>query len=250
MQQEPLTTPCAHNFCKTCLLGAYDTQSSMRERSCGGRTLRAQKIVKKCPSCPTDICDFLVNPQINREMMDLIESLQQNAVEEGGDDANKFGDDSDSEENGGGLAKEEEDDGSLNMGEQDSAEAKKIECQIDDSDGNASGIVKTVNEIKGDQEPKKHKEEAKEEGKDAMKNTMSAIELVDALVEEDAVKEIKKGSKDLDNNESQQPQKCKVDDADIGTDDTKRMKTSASMDETAVCGSTVQHIRKDGEADV
>ena len=62
--KEPLTTPCAHNFCKTCLLGAYDSQSSMRERSRGGRTLWAQKIVKKCPSCPTDICDFLVNPQV------------------------------------------------------------------------------------------------------------------------------------------------------------------------------------------
>ena len=62
--KEPLTTPCAHNFCKACLLGAYDSQASMRERSRGGRTLRAQKIVKKCPSCPTDICDFLENPQV------------------------------------------------------------------------------------------------------------------------------------------------------------------------------------------
>ncbi|CAN6344761.1 unnamed protein product [Urochloa humidicola] len=253
--KEPLTTPCAHNFCKICLLGAYDTQSSMRERSRGGRTLRAQKIVKKCPSCPTDICDFLVNPQINREMMDLIESLQRNAVE-GGDDANKFGDDSDSEENGGMLAKEKENDGSLNMDEQDSSKNKKIElakeeedeCPIDDSDGNAGGSVKTMAKIKNG-EPKKHKEEAKD-GKDAVKNTMSAIEVVDVLVEEDAVNEIKKGSKDLDSNESKQPQKRKVDDADIGTDDTKRMKTSASIDETAVCGNTVQHIRKDGEADV
>jgi len=62
--KEPLTTPCAHNFCKTCLLGKYDSQSSVRERSRGGRTLRAQKIVKTCPSCPTDICDFLENPQV------------------------------------------------------------------------------------------------------------------------------------------------------------------------------------------
>ena len=72
--KEPLTTPCAHNFCKTCLLGAYDSQSSMRERSRGGRTLRAQKIVKKCPSCPTDICDFLVNPQV--ELIEIYKFVQ------------------------------------------------------------------------------------------------------------------------------------------------------------------------------
>ncbi|CAL4911057.1 unnamed protein product [Urochloa decumbens] len=241
---EPLTTPCAHNFCKACLLGAYDTQSSMRERSRGGRTLRAQKIVKKCPSCPTDICDFLVNPQINREMMDLIQSLQQKAIDEGGDDANECGEDSDMENNGE-LAKEE-DDGSLTMDEQDSAEDK--ECRIHDSDVNADGSMAEIKE--GDQQPKKHKGDTEEEGKDAMKNKTSATEVVGALVEEDAVEEIKKHSKEVDSNESQQVEKRKRDDADIGTDDTKRMKTSAYMDETALCGSAVQHIMKGGEADV
>lgn len=54
----------------------------MRERSRGGRTLRAQKIVKTCPSCPTDICDFLENPQINQEMKALIDSLLSKAAEE------------------------------------------------------------------------------------------------------------------------------------------------------------------------
>ncbi|RCV15839.1 hypothetical protein SETIT_3G090000v2 [Setaria italica] len=228
--KEPLTTPCAHNFCKTCLLGAYDTQSSVRERSRGGRTLRAQKIVKKCPSCPTDICDFLVNPQINREMMDLIESLQK-AVEEGGDDTNECGDDSDDlEETDGGLAKGE-DDISLNEDEQGSDEDKKMDCEIEDSDVNADGSVKTVAEIKeGDEQPNKKDKGDAEEGKDAMKNKTNATEVVDALVEEDAVEEIK-GSKEVDNNESQQPQKG--DDTDIGIDGSKRMKTSASLDETA-----------------
>ncbi|KAL5657365.1 hypothetical protein ACJX0J_030528, partial [Zea mays] len=60
---EPLTAPCGDSFCKACLLGAYDNQSSVRERSHGGRTLRAQKIVKRCPSCATDISDFLADPQ-------------------------------------------------------------------------------------------------------------------------------------------------------------------------------------------
>ncbi|XP_020107440.1 E3 ubiquitin-protein ligase ORTHRUS 2 [Ananas comosus] len=79
----PLTTPCAHNFCKTCLLGVFANQSFVRERSReGGRTLRAQKIAMKCPACPNDISDFLQNPQVNREMMDLIESLQRKTEEE------------------------------------------------------------------------------------------------------------------------------------------------------------------------
>ena len=166
--------------------------------------------------------------------MALIESLQQKAVEEGGADANECGDSSDSEENDGGLAKEE-DDISLNEDEQASAE-DKMECQIGNSDVNADGSVKTLAEIKeGDQQPKKHKGEA-EEGKDAtIMNKTSAAQVVDGLVEEDAVEEMKKISKEVDdNNESQQPQKRKGEDADIGADGTKRMKTSASMDETAV----------------
>ncbi|KAK9278329.1 hypothetical protein L1049_027894 [Liquidambar formosana] len=73
----PVTTPCAHNFCKVCLEGKFAGRTLVRERTCrGGRTLRAQKNVLKCPSCPTDISDFLQNPQVNRELMDVIESLQ------------------------------------------------------------------------------------------------------------------------------------------------------------------------------
>jgi len=166
-------------------------------------------------------------PQINREMMALIESLQQKAVEEGGDDANECGDSSDSEENDGGLAKEE-DDISLNEDEQASAEEE------DDINADGSAVI-TLAEIKeGDQQPKKHKGEA-EEGKDAtIMNKTSAAQVVDGLVEEDAVEEMKSSKEVDDKNESQQPQKRKGEDADIGADGTKRMKTSASMDETAV----------------
>ncbi|KAL0920149.1 hypothetical protein M5K25_009263 [Dendrobium thyrsiflorum] len=98
----PLTTPCAHNFCKKCLLDAYDDQSFIRERTSGGRTLRAQKIVKKCPSCTVDISDYLQNPQVNRELMDLIDSLHQKIKEENaesGDDENNKKDNTDEDEN-------------------------------------------------------------------------------------------------------------------------------------------------------
>ncbi|KAL0421642.1 UNVERIFIED_CONTAM: E3 ubiquitin-protein ligase ORTHRUS 2 [Sesamum latifolium] len=79
----PLTTPCAHNFCKACLEGAFAGQSFVKQRTCGGtRTLRAQKNVMKCPSCKNDISDFLQNPQVNRELMNVIESLQNQMKEE------------------------------------------------------------------------------------------------------------------------------------------------------------------------
>ncbi|GAU48818.1 hypothetical protein TSUD_99900 [Trifolium subterraneum] len=76
----PLTTPCAHNFCKACLEGTFSGQSYIRTRTTqSGRSLRAQKNVMKCPTCSTDIADYLQNPQVNREMMDIIESLQRQA---------------------------------------------------------------------------------------------------------------------------------------------------------------------------
>ncbi|KAF5449219.1 hypothetical protein F2P56_029690 [Juglans regia] len=73
----PLTTPCAHNFCKACLEGAFAGQSLMKDRTCEGRrTLRARKNIMKCPSCSTDIADFLQDPQVNRELTEVIESLK------------------------------------------------------------------------------------------------------------------------------------------------------------------------------
>ncbi|CAN6331708.1 unnamed protein product [Urochloa humidicola] len=210
--KEPLTTPCAHNFCKTCLLGAYDSQASMRERSRGGRTLRAQKIVKKCPSCPTDICDFLENPQINREMMELIESLQRKAVEDdikvASDDAEECGD-GELEGNDDALAKEE-DDSSMNEDEQDNADA------------DADGSVKIVVEIKGEE-------------KDDKKNKKGVTEVVDVVVEEKAVKETKK----------------RKGDADTGTEGApgKKMKNNIAAVEE-VTGTPVKRIRKSGDVDI
>ncbi|KAL8519931.1 hypothetical protein ACS0TY_010750 [Phlomoides rotata] len=79
---DPLTTPCAHNFCKACLEGVFAGQSLVKERGRGGRTLRTQKNVMKCPSCKNDLSDFLQNPQVNRELMNVIESLQNQMKEE------------------------------------------------------------------------------------------------------------------------------------------------------------------------
>ncbi|KAL0700930.1 hypothetical protein Bca4012_057052 [Brassica carinata] len=72
----PVTTPCAHNFCKACLEDKFAGKTLVRERSRGGRTLRAQKNIMNCPCCPNDISDFLQNPQVNREVMEVIEKLK------------------------------------------------------------------------------------------------------------------------------------------------------------------------------
>ncbi|XP_026451095.1 E3 ubiquitin-protein ligase ORTHRUS 2-like [Papaver somniferum] len=82
----PLTTPCAHNFCKPCLENVFAGKTFVRERSSHGRTLRAQKKIMKCPSCPTDLSEFLQNPQVNRELMGVIEDLQRKAKEEENDE--------------------------------------------------------------------------------------------------------------------------------------------------------------------
>lgn len=64
---QPLTTPCAHNFCKSCLQDTFAGQTFMKDRTCeGGRTLRAKKNIMKCPSCSQDISEYLQNPQVNR----------------------------------------------------------------------------------------------------------------------------------------------------------------------------------------
>ncbi|XP_047978344.1 E3 ubiquitin-protein ligase ORTHRUS 2-like [Salvia hispanica] len=110
---QPLTTPCAHNFCKACLEGAFSGQSHIKERKTGGRTLRAQKNVMKCPSCTQDISEFLQNPQINRELMSVIETLQKQLEEESS------------------KAKENEDAQSLNSSENAEEEGSEVEVRED-----------------------------------------------------------------------------------------------------------------------
>ncbi|KAL0544557.1 hypothetical protein IC582_019674 [Cucumis melo] len=101
----PITTPCAHNFCKSCLEGAFAGKTFLRERSSGGRSLRSRKNVMACPCCPTDISDFLQNLQVNRELLDVIESLK-GKLEEEGDASEKL-----CEEEIDGEEEEEEEEG-------------------------------------------------------------------------------------------------------------------------------------------
>ncbi|KAJ4832337.1 hypothetical protein Tsubulata_027820 [Turnera subulata] len=82
----PVTTPCAHNFCRACLEGAFAGKKFERERGGGGRTLRAQKNIMKCPRCPNDISEFLRDVKVNRDLEGVIESLQQKIEENEGAD--------------------------------------------------------------------------------------------------------------------------------------------------------------------
>ncbi|OQU88824.1 hypothetical protein SORBI_3002G101200 [Sorghum bicolor] len=160
---EPLSAPCGDNFCKTCLLGAYDKQSSVRERSGGGRTLRAQKIVKRCPSCRIDISDFLVDPQINRDIMNVIESLQLKLEEGnttkdipygGGDMAEEFHDDEQEENDGGGM---EMDEAGCSFDVEEGDNAEDHEDNPADMDDDACGEIVVGIKEEGQQPDQKRK---------------------------------------------------------------------------------------------
>ncbi|KAK7263797.1 hypothetical protein RJT34_31394 [Clitoria ternatea] len=96
----PVTTPCAHNFCKSCLEDEFAGQTFVKERSRGGRTLRSQKNVMNCPACPIDISDYLQNLQVDVDLKAAIESLKAEAEEigesmESSEDADELQDDGD-----------------------------------------------------------------------------------------------------------------------------------------------------------
>lgn len=140
VMQYPITTPCAHNFCKACLQGAFAGKSLMRERSQGGRSLRAQKNVKTCPFplCTTDIADFLENPQVNREMMNLIESWGKKPVEEEPEESN------------------DNDDGNENENEDESMDDA---TEVSTPSGSDDNVLEEINDNDLNQQHKRRKEE-------------------------------------------------------------------------------------------
>ncbi|KAK4263259.1 hypothetical protein QN277_028696 [Acacia crassicarpa] len=126
----PVTTPCAHNFCKSCLEGAFAGKSFVRERSKGGRSLRSQKNIMNCPCCPTDISDFLQNVQVNTELLGLIESLKAEAAEENGNGSE--------DENG---AEEDKDDAEASMDGDKDTSVEKLNDSAEESEETKKGGV-------------------------------------------------------------------------------------------------------------
>ncbi|KAI8473693.1 MAG: hypothetical protein J3K34DRAFT_518803 [Monoraphidium minutum] len=111
----PLSMPCGHNFCKACLDAKFAGTAVSVVGGSGFKTLRTRKVPKPCPSCKTEIGDFLSGAAINREMQQVIEKLKASAdaaraeademtgakkAEEGGDDE-EGAEDEGAEEEGG-----------------------------------------------------------------------------------------------------------------------------------------------------
>ena len=78
---KPVTTPCGCQFCLDCICKHFERQEAKAPaRGQGSRSLRAQKVVKPCPVCKTNIADLMENPQVNREMEAIIKGLQEKAA--------------------------------------------------------------------------------------------------------------------------------------------------------------------------
>ncbi|MCL7025752.1 hypothetical protein MKW94_013042 [Papaver nudicaule] len=138
----PLTTPCAHNFCKLCLESVFTGKSAVRKRYfCEGRSLRAQKAIMKCPLCTMDLSEFLLNPQVNRELMAVIEDLQCQDEEENDEDSSEETESSDKPENMIGVSKDGSDklDDILEIEGEPKQMNKRLKKRGLDVSGNADG---------------------------------------------------------------------------------------------------------------
>eukprot|EP00878_Enallax_costatus_P002906 GHUV01003100.1.p1 GENE.GHUV01003100.1~~GHUV01003100.1.p1 ORF type:complete len:864 (+),score=393.39 GHUV01003100.1:552-3143(+) len=83
---QPLSMPCGHNFCRECLdkrfadleAAASGGSKALKEAK-PARSLRQRKVPKPCPTCKTDIADFMAHAAVNTEMDGLIKRLQEAA---------------------------------------------------------------------------------------------------------------------------------------------------------------------------
>ncbi|KAL3701928.1 hypothetical protein R1sor_019950 [Riccia sorocarpa] len=153
VMQLPLSTPCGHNFCKECLLAKFAGSMDARERKAvGGRSLRTQKVRKACPTCQSDITDFVAAPQVNRQLEDVINSLQtslDNEIKEENQMGHKESETTESE------AREEESEMNEEESEEAAEEASKVEVDDVEDGTTAPSAAGQAEDSKGN--PKKRR---------------------------------------------------------------------------------------------
>eukprot|EP00899_Mesostigma_viride_P009318 jgi/Mesvir1/18388/Mv14270-RA.3 len=128
----PVSTPCGHSFCQPCLTMQFQGVADTRERGCG-RSLRVQKVEKRCPRCPADISEFLQNPAVNNEMLGLIADIQKKIEDQKKEEASGSG--------AGEKEEEGEEDGEAEE-EQENEEEADEEASPVKSEGKSAGQSK------------------------------------------------------------------------------------------------------------
>jgi E3 ubiquitin-protein ligase UHRF1 len=106
--ERPVMTECGHSFCMGCLEGKFKGMAyEVDTGAATGRSMRARKIPKPCPSCKSDIADWWNTVQVNLGMEAAIKKLKRDLEKEKKAENEDGGEDG-GEEDGGEEEEEEE----------------------------------------------------------------------------------------------------------------------------------------------
>ncbi|GMH33412.1 hypothetical protein BSKO_01246 [Bryopsis sp. KO-2023] len=141
IMKDPVSTPCGHSFCKSCLdkefAGRADTVNRTKS---AGRTLRNKKNAWPCPwlRCGYDLCDFLKNAQVNRTMAELIDRLRKQ--------------EEDGKETPEEKQEEKENDGAVDVKSSASDDMEDCKEEDEEDEGPSTFVRKTTAEKEAEQQ--------------------------------------------------------------------------------------------------